>query len=350
MGIDVWKGGARSGELVATLPYQRDDRVPPTNSVEIPGSASVITLFSAPAPSGIEEIINEIVIDDIRYTPPDPEPTITFDAVLPQHTRVLTHNYGAYPYPSPLQTLDGAIRVNAFVSLNGQPAPNKTIHFRLIDPPDAADYVAHAGDSTYGDNADGPGSLNGQQVVTAVSDGAVRVSVTLNVSSFAAGDNYQIEASGTPNFSCGLACAKSATFTAWKRIYVEYNKMFRRGAFLREDAEPGARRLLIDDADGLPNPPFVVRLLHAEPVDAPSGGFATNETVRVVKVDRESVGLFHSGPVPELWCWTPMRRGCRESIVVRRLSTERHGHTWRTQSASSLEAGSTTSCSRMEHF
>ena len=138
--------------------------------------------------------------------------------MLPQHARVLTHNYGAHPYFSPLQTADASIRVNATVSVNGQPAPGKLVHFRLIDPPDSADYVIRAGDSTFGDNADGPGKLNGQSVATATSDGAGRVAVTLNVTSFAAGDNYQIEASSNADFTCGPSCAKSDTFTAWKRV------------------------------------------------------------------------------------------------------------------------------------
>lgn len=299
MPIDIWKGAARTGTLVTTLPYPGSTTglAPPTNLVEIPGSGSVITLFSAPAPSGIEEVSNEITIDDIRYTPPDPEPTITFDAVLPQHTRVLTHNYGAYPYPSVLQTQDGSIRINATAYVNGQPAPSKTIYFRVIDPPDTADYVVHAGDASFGDNFDGPGKLNGQTAASAVSDGAGRVSVTLNVTSFAAGDNYQIEASGNANFPCGLSCAKSATYTAWKRIYVEYNKMFRRGAYLVDDALAGANALEVDDVRSLPNPPFRIRLLHAAPVNAANGDFATTETALVLDVDEEPSSIFNNKPI-----------------------------------------------------
>src|SRR5215210_3943383 len=214
MPIQVWSGNIGSGTLVTTLPLPASlvDILPPKHKVTIPGPASLITLFSAPAPSGIREVYNIIDIDNIRYTPPDPDPSITFDTVLPAHAKVLTHNYGAYPYPSPLQTQDGEIRVQATVLLNNQPAAGKTIHFRLIDPPDTAPYVRQAGDDKIGDNFDGPGSLNtpGQTTATAVSDGAGRVAVTLHATSFASGDNYQIEASGNASFPCGLFCAKSA--------------------------------------------------------------------------------------------------------------------------------------------
>lgn len=230
MPLQVWQGEVDSGTVVATLPIPSPITAffPPKHQVTVPGPASTITIFTAPPPSGIGLYTNRIVVDNIHYTPPDAEPTVSFDAVLPAHARVLTHNYGAYPYPSPLQTQDGAIRVQATVLSDNQPAPGKTVHFRLIDPPDTASYVRQAGDDKLDDNFDGPGALDtpGQTTATAVSDAAGRVAVTLHTTSFASGDNYQIEASGNASFSCGPSCAKSAVYTAWKRVYVEYNKMF----------------------------------------------------------------------------------------------------------------------------
>lgn len=74
--------------------------------------------------------------------------------------------------------------------------------------------MTQAGDDQFGDNFDGPGSLNeaGKTTAIAVSDSSGRVSVTLLVTSFAAGDNYQIEASGSENFPCALTCAKGPVF------------------------------------------------------------------------------------------------------------------------------------------
>ncbi len=304
MPIQVWQGTVGLGTLVQTLPIPASiaDIYPPKHEVTVPGPASLITIFTAPPPSGISNFNNIINLDNIRYTPPDPEPSITFDAVLPVHTRVLTHNYGDYPYPSSLQIQDGAIRVQATVLVNNQPAPGKTIHFRLIDPPDTAPYVQQADDDKFGDNADGPGSLNeaGKTTTTAVSDASGRVSVTLLVTSFAAGDNYQIEASGSESFPCALTCPKSPVFTAWKRVYVEYHKMFRKGAFLTTDVPAGAKEIPVDDVGDLPNPPFEIRLLHAARVDAKSGDFATEERATVVKVRKEPksgwLSMFSSEP------------------------------------------------------
>ena len=281
--IQVWNGQVGIGVLVQTLPIPSPfwAILPPKHKVTISGPLSKVSIFTTPKPPGAYDYTNLIAIDNVRYTPPDPEPTITFDAVLPAHARVLTHNYGDYPYPSALQTEDGAIRVNATVTLGGQPAAGKTIHFRIQDPADIAPYVIQAGDDELGDNFDGPGSLNGtgQPSATAVSDASGRVSITLRTTSFAAGDNYQIEASSKPDFPCALTCPKSAVYTAWKRVYVEYNKMFRRGAFLARPVPAGAKEIPVADVDSLPAPPFEIRVLHASRVDAPSADLATDELI-----------------------------------------------------------------------
>ena len=287
MPIQVWQGSI-DDTLLATLPIPPPpfNVNPPKHRITVAGPASRVTIFTAWPPSGVSDFSNYIALDNIRYTPPDPEPTITFDAVLPQHARVLTHNYGAYPFPSPQQSQDGSIRVQATVTVNNQPAPGKTIHFRLIDPPDTAPYVKQAGDDTFGDNFDGPGALNGtnQTTATAVSDGSGRVSVTLNITSFAAGDNYQIEASGSANFGCGLSCAKSTVYTAWKRVYVEYNKMFRRGAYLTQDIVAGAKEIEVSDVKIFPDPPFQIRLVHAPPVAGTGSAGFYSEMVTIKKV------------------------------------------------------------------
>lgn len=291
MPIEVWEGDRGNGVLRATLPIPQSLATifPPSHRITIAGPLSSVAIFTAEPPPGESDYWSWATVDNIRYTPPDPEPSILFDALLPAHTRVLTHDYGEYGYPSPLQTEDGAIRVQASVRVNGQPAPGRTIHFRVVDPPDASPYVRNADDARYGDNFDGPGSIGagGQTTATAVSDASGRVSVTLRITSFAAGDNYQIEASANESFPCGASCAKSAVYTAWKRVYVEYNKMFRKGAFLTKDVPAGAKEIPVDDVSGLPNPPFEVRLLHAAKVDAPSGDFATEERVTVVQVKKD---------------------------------------------------------------
>jgi hypothetical protein len=263
MPLQVWQGEI-GDTLIATLPIPPDFVVvPPKNKITIPGPASLVTIFTAWPPSGISEYGNSVVLDNVRYTPPDPEPAITFDAVLPQHARVLAQNHGNDPYPSPLQTKDREIRVEATVRLNGQPAAGRTIHFRVTDPPDPATYVVNAGTNTQNDNFDGPGSLNGGgPTTTGVSDASGRVAVTLRVTSFAAGDNYEIEASPNASFTCGQSCARSAEYTSWKRVYIEVDRMFRKGAYITADAKAGQDFVYVSDLSMF-HSGDVVRLIHA---------------------------------------------------------------------------------------
>jgi hypothetical protein len=78
MPLQVWQGEI-GDTLVATLPIPPGFVVvPPKNKITIPGPASVVTIFTARPPSGTSEYGNSIVLDNVRYTPPDPEPSITF--------------------------------------------------------------------------------------------------------------------------------------------------------------------------------------------------------------------------------------------------------------------------------
>ena len=273
MALQVWEGYLGNGILAATLPIPSPDdydMVPPTETVTLPGPLSMVTIFTEMPPPGSYDWAYMVNIDNVRYTPPDPEPTIAFDLPSSTDVRVLTNNYGFDPYPSPLQTAAGKIRVEATVRVNGQPAPGKTVHFRLTDPPDPAAYAAAT--SQMGDNFDGPGSLNGVgPTASAVSDGSGRVSLTLHVSGFAAGDNYQIEASSKPEFPCALSCPKSAVYTAWKRVYREVDRMFRRGAYITEDAAVGSKTVFVSDLSQF-HSGDLVRFIHAPRLQAISSG------------------------------------------------------------------------------
>lgn len=61
-----------------------------------------------------------------------------------------------------------------------------------------------------------------------------------------AGDNYYLEASFDPAFTCATAgvnggsiCPRSGVVTAWKRVYIEKRKMLRNGLFLAQNANAG---------------------------------------------------------------------------------------------------------------
>lgn len=212
---------------------------------------------------------------------------------VPPSDRVLIAKHGPEAYPSPLQTADSRVRVEATVRTpSGAPVPGKTIYFRVLDPEDAAPYVRNAGDARAGDNSGAAGTVNGGPVGTAVSDATGRVSVVLGVGAHS-GDNYRLEATANSGFDCSASpCTRSAVFTAWRRAYIELYKMFRRGAFLTRPAPAGATELHVADTRNLPNT-FRARLIHAPPL-AGSGDF-DQEEVTVARVVRER-HLF--GPEP----------------------------------------------------
>lgn len=303
MPLQVWSGSVGSGTIIQTLPlpppspngpqlqYTRFD-----NLVTIPGPITEVSIFTARPPSGISNFGNDISIDNVRYTPSDGDPSFTFDIGLDKNEKVLIHNYGDAPHPSALQTDDRKIQVKGTAMLNGKPAAGKTIYFRLLDPADTAAYATHAGDAHTNDNVDGPGKLNGQSsgTVQAATDAAGKVSLTLEVSEKVAGDNYQIEASTKPPFACNGPCPKSAVYTAWKRVYVEVNKMFRRGAYIRTNVPPGAKSIEVDNVRPFPRPPFQVRLIHA-PTTIGGGTTFYEETVTVIDVKRDDSGGAGSG-------------------------------------------------------
>jgi hypothetical protein len=182
----------------------------------------------------------------------------------------------------------------------------RTVYLRVIDPPDRSVYVP-AGAQQPNDNSESvtaypriPAS------VTTDSDG--RFAATLLITSQHAGDNYQVEASIDPSISsnssyeCGPGCFRSGTITAWKRVYVERDRMFRAGAFLTQDVTPctgsgcpattvirvnnardvaGARRL---------------RLMHAPRFDGAGLPTYYSEDVDVIRVDRKQNTVEISNP------------------------------------------------------
>lgn len=229
---------------------------------------------------------------------PRPPPPAHFSFAATTTGRVLTHKYRTDDtYPSPLQTEDGRIRVDGLVHDQvGTGVAGRKVYFRLVDPPDTADYVVNNGDAKVDDNVDGPGTLNGGSTAIATSDTNGKVSVTLGITDHVAGDNYQVEASLDPDFSCSTApCRRSIIYAAWKRVYVEMNKMYRRGAFLTKKVNPGAKILEVSDVRPFPSPPFDLVLVHGP---APGSGTSTfySEVVRIV--NKTPVPFFNFGPFP----------------------------------------------------
>ena len=92
----------------------------------------------------------------------------------------------------------------------------------------------------------GPGTLS---VPDAVSDPKGTVRTVLTITDAYAGDNYQVEASLVP-FATFQKTARTGVLTAWKRAYVEYDRMYKVGEFISETSgvgQPDATKVYVVD-------------------------------------------------------------------------------------------------------
>ena len=141
-------------------------------------------------------------------------------------------------YPSPYQGADHQITITA--TITPTPTTQRTICFRVIDPPDTAPYSDGSTTGYWCDNKDpgttGAGTFaqSGTSVYCATTDEDGHVSATLNTTYRYSGDNYIVQASfdaWSPS-NATKALAETGVITAWKRVYIEKDKMFRRGGVL----------------------------------------------------------------------------------------------------------------------
>ena len=227
-------------------------------------------------------------IDNIQFETTPLTLTFAITNQTPEaERRVLTHKYRTDDaYPSSHQTKDGAVKIRGTVKAGEQPRAGVKVYFRLLDPPDTAAYVVRAGDQKDDDNYDPEGGkLTETEAVSGV-EGIVETE--LKITSFAAGDNYRIEASFNDEFECAGegTCPRSGMLTVWKRVYVEVNKMFRKGTYVRRQVLPGAKEIPVWDVQNLPDPPFTVRLVHAAPVIGATAEFYS-EVVEIVEIEKQ---------------------------------------------------------------
>ncbi len=106
------------------------------------------------------------------------------------------------------------------------------VYFRVTDP-DPDDLSSYETNNDSGDNVGGPGQLDKTMVEAEeeeVDDETKAVArCTLTITNQYSGDNYQVEASCSDDFSTYVA---TPVLVAWKRVYVEYDEMLRKGASL----------------------------------------------------------------------------------------------------------------------
>lgn len=144
----------------------------------------------------------------------------------------------------------GAVKSNSI-------SPEADVWLRVVDPADPSAYLPQ---HLPNDNEDplpkgvlmprgcadsSCRAAPGQPLQVRSSPGGV-VEVELEATDRYAGDNYYLEASFDPTFSCATAganganlCSRSGQVTAWKRVFIEKRRMLRNGLFLATDANAG---------------------------------------------------------------------------------------------------------------
>lgn len=190
---------------------------------------------------------------EVTYeTPPPAEFSITDKAAEAERRLLISNSRLEYPYPH-FQTVGGAKDAELTTYLrarspSGNFAPGLTVYMRIVDPPDIAPYMNQPGNviAHKSDNHGAPAILDGNGITLhspgiyqATSGANGRVDFTLRMQApFAAGDNYQIEASLNPAFPTALT-ARSGILTAWKRVFIEKRRMLKNGLFLDQNASAG---------------------------------------------------------------------------------------------------------------
>jgi len=159
--------------------------------------------------------------------------------------------------PAQRDTNQGNVTITAHLTPSAD-ANGVTVYFRMVDPDDLSPYET---DTLPDDNLPGGGGLGNSNAV-ATNKNANGQPLIINGKSVAAaevdlgtgsasGNNYQIEASLDPNFT--FIAGRSAVLVAWKRCYLEIDKMYQKGASLREAFTPTVGTepdvLKVDNAD-----------------------------------------------------------------------------------------------------
>ena len=185
--------------------------------------------------------------------------------ILPRDPQrvIISNSVSEIPYTSPLQEADRIVKF----TVTGY--PDTELHLKLIDPPDTAAYAPDGGWDLTGrtknlpyegnDNADDPANPDvGLALSPSPTSWEKEINVTpgtnwtatvyLKVTNRYAGDNYQVEVMKCVPSGCGVSpfpgaltqriVALSPIFTAWKRIFIERDMMFRKGGVLADDYVP----------------------------------------------------------------------------------------------------------------
>jgi len=157
----------------------------------------------------------------------------------------------ASPWQLPNTTPGSLVRVTGTLRDTTTQQPKAgTVYLQLADPPDGAAYAAsdaHAGDNL--GTARFVGASGTGLGFAAAADANGHFVATVLMAGHTAGDNWQITGSADATMTCTNPnpCSRTGVFTLWKRVYVEEEHMFRRGAFIRYAALSGTNLVPVSD-------------------------------------------------------------------------------------------------------
>jgi hypothetical protein len=209
--------------------------------------------------------------------------TFAFDLAPSMSQRLLISKRPDDTYPSPWQVETNAGERPRFRFRGGVTAttgsPEADVWLRVVDPADPSLYLP-----THNINDNQDPSPKGVLMPRGCADPSCRapsgeplqihaapggtVEVELEATDRYAGDNYYLEASFDAQFTCAIAgpdgadaCARSGLVTAWKRMYLETDEMYRNSQLLADKVLIGESVVYVNDRGF--HKGDVVRLAHA---------------------------------------------------------------------------------------
>lgn len=204
------------------------------------------TYDTIPIPPELYYTVKLRVTDDDDATDTDTCQVTVYElvSVAPSSTtKVMISTKHDDSYPSSDQSEDQKIKITATIT----PAVSgATVYFRIKDPDpdDGSPYDSGGND----DNRGTPklGSLSASSDTT---DGDGKAETVLTVTGQYAGDNYIVQASCCSDFG---EVTESGVLVAWKRIYIEEDKMYKTGSDLASDftadGDPDFDTITVEDA------------------------------------------------------------------------------------------------------
>lgn len=274
----TWTSGCTDSKRFEESERGGPSLITPTITPYVRGGQNVINVYEQPTGT-CSSFIEYVTVTLFYY---DDLPVITFDlspATSEDQRKVLMNRWrteAVYGYPSTEQQAaatvdhlpdsyalqrDSHVRIRGTATTaTGAPVPNLDFYIRVIDPPDPSTYMP-AAERHRGDNVRGQYNLFTRdfeqylwQRMSTDANGVFQD--VLQTQASGAGDNIQLEASAAwlpypeqqDRCTPALGCYKSGVLTAWRRLYIERDRMFRRGTFLKADAVAGATTLSVVDA------------------------------------------------------------------------------------------------------